>query len=80
MQGTAIGVLVDAQGTCVCVAEGTAHIASRLDPLVARDVSAGWQWRLSLGVPESNPEPFAAPGSGPEAVHSAELLEFTRRP
>ena len=78
--GTTIGVLVDELGTCVCVAEGTAHVTS------AR-LASGFRTseRSSLRVysdPAVDPktEAFPADDSGAEASHTGDLVQFLRGP
>jgi hypothetical protein len=73
--------LVDRLGTCVCVAEGAAHVTSARLASGFQDVGA----RSSLRVysdPAVDPktEAFPADDSGAEASHTGDLVQFLRGP
>jgi ferric-dicitrate binding protein FerR (iron transport regulator) len=77
LSGTAVGVLVGDFGTCVCVAEGRARVASALLG-GEREVAA----RTTLRVFEeagigAEVEPFPD-DDAPEAEHTRALVEFAR--
>jgi ferric-dicitrate binding protein FerR (iron transport regulator) len=80
LHGTTVGVLVDAQGTCVCVADGTARVTSARLPAGFQDVGPRLTLRLyhDLGL-DPRTEPFQAEG-GVDAAHTADLVAFQRAP
>jgi ferric-dicitrate binding protein FerR (iron transport regulator) len=81
LHGTTVGVLVDDQGTCVCVAEGTARVTSTRLSAGFRDLGP----RLTLFLysdPAIDPkiEAFPAGDVGAEAAHTSDLVAFQREP
>ena len=78
LHGTTVGVLVDAQGTCVCVAEGTARVTSTRLAAGFQDVGP----RLTLRVyhdPLVEPKTEAFPAEdGADSDHTSELAAFQR--
>jgi ferric-dicitrate binding protein FerR (iron transport regulator) len=79
LHGTTVGVRADEQGTCVCVAEGTARVRSAL-LAEAREVGPR-ATLLLLRAPGMGPKAEAFPPDGaPGAAHTRPLLEFLRRP
>jgi len=81
LHGTTVGVLVDAQGTCVCVADGTARVTSARLPAGFQDVGP----RLTLRVfhdPGMDPktEVFPVEDERQEAAHTGDLVAFQRGP
>jgi len=80
LHGTTVGVLVDEQGTCVCVADGTARVTSALLPGGYRDLGPRFTLRV-FHDPGMGPklEPFP-PEDRPGAAHTSDLVEFERSP
>ncbi len=78
LHGTTVGVLVDGQGTCVCVAEGTARVTSSSG---SQDVGPRTTLRVFFD-PGMSPklEAFPLQEGGAEAAHTADLVAFQRGP
>lgn len=81
LHGTTVGVLVDAQGTCVCVADGTARVTSARLPAGFQDVGPRLTLRLfhDMGV-DPKTEPFPSEDRGQDSAHTADLVAFQRGP
>jgi len=81
LHGTTVGVLVDEQGTCVCVAEGTARVTSTRLANGFQDVGARSSLRVysEAGV-DPRTEAFPADDSGAGASHTGDLVQFLRGP
>ena len=76
LHGTTVGVRVDDQGTCVCVAEGTARVTSARLPHGFQDVgrrSSLYLYSRAGLAPHS--ESFPADGAA-DVAHTADLVSF----
>lgn len=80
LHGTTVGVRTDAQGTCVCVADGTARVTSARLARGFQDVGAR-SILLFDSAPAVAARTEAFPAEGPaESAHTADLVAFQQGP